>query len=154
MASASQRKIIVMDTSAFFAPAQSLRDLLVESQASSASFVTLDLMIFEFLKVVEEEIAMARGKNNLRRLKVLQSLRERFTRLLDDLGIVVKVGEDFALADIEQACSSISKGHESGDSMIWIKMQKLGLDTILTEDLKHWKNLGAKVLRIPRSKSS
>src|SRR5487761_18357 len=40
--------------------------------------------------------------------------------------------------------SLISSGQESGDSMIWIKMQKLALKTIQTDDLRHWRSLGSR----------
>ena len=138
-------EVIVIDTSGFFAPSRSLKGLVVQQESGEVSLVTLDLVIFEFLKVIEQEIDRARGKGNLRRMKVLQSLRERFPRLLHEFDIEIKTGDDFSLGDLDEAYSLISRGHESGDSMIWIKMQKLGLKTILTDDLRHWRSLGADV---------
>lgn len=138
-------EVIVIDTSGFFASAGSLKDVVARQESGEVSLATLDLVIFEFLKVIEQEVDKARGKGNLKRVKVLQSLRERFPRLLREFQIELKTGDDFSIRDLDEVYSLISRGQESGDSMIWIKMQKLGLKTILTDDLRHWRSLGADV---------
>lgn len=141
-------KVIVIDTSAFFAATENLKGVVARQEGREVSLVTLDLMIFEFLKVIEQEIDGAKGKGNLRRVKILQSLSERFPKLLDEFAIEIKTGTDLTLEDITETYSLISRGHESGDSIIWIKMQKLGFETILTDDLGHWRSLGADVLSV------
>lgn len=141
-------KVIVIDTSAFFAATENLKGVIARQEGREVSLVTLDLMIFEFLKVIEQEIDGAKGKGNLRRVKILQILSERFPKLLDEFAIEIKTGTDLTLEDITETYSLISRGHESGDSIIWIKMQKLGFETILTDDFGHWRSLGADVLSV------
>ena len=133
----------VVDTSGFFAPVKKLKDTINEQQ----SLATLDIIVFEFLKVIEQEIDIARWKGNSRREKVLQSLRERFPTLIHELGIEIE-SASFSLADVDETYSLTANGHESGDSIIWLKMKKLGWNRILTEDVRHWKSLGAEVVPI------
>ncbi len=113
-------KVIVIDTSAFFAATENLKGVIARQEGREVSLVTLDLMIFEFLKVIEQEIDGAKGKGNLRRVKILQILSERFPKLLDEFAIEIKTGTDLTLEDITETYSLISRGHESGDSIIWI----------------------------------
>jgi len=70
---------------------------------------------------------------------------QQFPQLLTDLEINV-VSPEFSSGDVGNLYSMISKGYDSGDAMIWLKMQKAGLDTILTDNVSDWKELGAKVI--------
>lgn len=74
-----------------------------QQESREVSLATLDLVIFEFLKVIEQEADRARGKRNLKRVKVLQSLRERFPRLLREFDVELKTGDDFSLRDLDEA---------------------------------------------------
>lgn len=142
-------KVIVIDTSGFFAPTERLKSIILQKQVGEErKLVTLDLVVFEFLKVIEEEMNKANGKGNQGRVRVLQSVRDHFSSILQELDIEIKTGDDFTVENVEEAYSLISRGHESGDSMIWMKMQKLGFDTILTNNVRHWKRLGARVLPV------
>ena len=64
-------EVIVIDTSGFFASAGSLKDVVARQESGEVSLATLDLVIFEFLKVIEQEVDKARGKGNHGELVVL-----------------------------------------------------------------------------------
>jgi len=132
---------VIVDTSAFFAATKKLHTIIEKGDRLS----TIDLIVFEFTKVMEDEIDRARGSGNVARAKMLRLIRERFPQLLTDLEINV-VSPEFSSGDVGNLYSMISKGYDSGDAMIWLKMQKAGLDTILTDNVSDWKELGAKVI--------
>ncbi len=132
---------VIVDTSAFFAGIRKLHAIVENGDRLS----TIDLIVFEFTKVMEDEIDRAKGSGNVARAKMLQRIRERFPQLLTGLEIDV-VSPEFSSEDVGSLYSMISKGYDSGDAMIWLKMQKAGLDTILTDNVSDWKELGAKVI--------
>lgn len=134
-------KKLVIDTSAFFASAARLSPLAQEGAALS----TPDLVVFEFAKVVREEMSRAQSSGNIKRARVMLGLEQRFPKLLRALEVEVWSSE-FSVDDVERLYTEVAKGHEPGDSMIWLKMQKKGLDTIATADSEDWVALGAKVL--------
>lgn len=132
---------VVLDTSCLFAGTKRLRALLKEGSA----LLTVDLVVFEFAKVMRDEISNADNSGNSRRKTVLENLDARLPTLLRSLRIDVKSPE-FALDEVDELYRYLSGGHEPGDALIWLKMKKLGLDTIATEDVLDWKALGAKVV--------
>lgn len=132
---------IVVDTSGFFASAAKLGALLDGGGTLSAP----DLVVFEFTRTIREEIERARGSGNLRRAEVMEALEERFPGLLRSLEIEVWTS-GFAIDDVDELYRLLSEGHEPGDAMIWIKMKKVGLDTVATADASDWEALGARVV--------
>ena len=137
-----KKQEIVIDTSAFFAGTKKLRSYIGRETKLS----TIDLVIFEFTKAMETEIARAEGSGRTRRLELLRGLRDRFPGLLQDLEIEVRSPE-FSSADVGRLYSMLSDGGcDSGDTMIWLKMQRVGLHTILTDNVSNWERLGAKVV--------
>ncbi|MBI2937174.1 MAG: hypothetical protein HYY22_03115 [Thaumarchaeota archaeon] len=138
-----QQKQVVIDTSAFFAGTKKIRSLI----ENGIKLSTIDLVVFEFTKVMETEIAQARRSGKTQRLELLQALKERYPKLLRTFEIEVKSPE-FSIDDVDQLYTEISKGHDSGDAMIWLKMQKAGLNTIVTDNTFDWINLGAKVINL------
>ncbi|MBI4257724.1 MAG: type II toxin-antitoxin system VapC family toxin [Thaumarchaeota archaeon] len=132
---------LVIDTSAFFKGAARLRQLLRKEE----HLATVDLVIFEFMKVTELELKKAKAKKNHRREKILLNIQDRFPKLLKELEIEVR-SPDITLNDIEELHSLTSKGNEAGDAMIWLKMQKLGWNTIVTDDTDDWKRLGPNII--------
>jgi hypothetical protein len=137
----SAKPPIIIDTSAFFAGTKKLRSIIERGDR----LLTVDLIVFEFTKVIEDEIQRSAGSGNTKRAAVLRGLRDRFPKLLLDLGINV-ASPEFSLTDVNHLYSMISKGYDSGDSMIWLKMQKAGWDTILTDNVSDWRALGANVM--------
>ena len=134
-------KNLVIDTSGFFASAARLQSLAGDGSTLS----TPDLVVFEFAKVVAEEISRAKGSGNDRRTKLMLGLQQRFPKLLRELEVEVW-SSGFSIDDVDRLYVEISKGHEPGDAMIWLRMQSKGFDTIATADPKDWNALGAKVV--------
>ncbi|MDG6934849.1 MAG: type II toxin-antitoxin system VapC family toxin [Nitrososphaerota archaeon] len=137
----SAKSPIIVDTSAFFAGTRKLRTIIEKGER----LLTIDLIVFEFTKVLEDEIRRSVGSGNTKRAEMLRGLRDRFPKLLSDLEINV-TSPEFSSTDVNRLYSMISKGLDSGDAMIWIKMQKAGCDTILTDNVSDWRELGAKVV--------
>ena len=93
---------------------------------------------------MQAELRVAKRKE---RNKVLIVVRDRFPGLLADLGIEIK-SPDFTGDDLIKLYSEIAKGQDAGDCMIWLKMQKMGLKSILTQNIGDWKKLGAEVISL------
>ena len=133
---------VVVDTSAFFAKIAMLRDFVTEGKSK---LCTLDLVVFEFTKLLQAELRAAKKEE---RNKMLIAVRDRFPGLLADLGIEIK-SPGFDGDDLVKLYHEIAKGQDAGDCMIWLKMQKMGLKTILTQNVRDWKKLGAEVISLP-----
>ena len=131
----------MIDTSGFFVAGSRLRALTKARSSLSAP----DLVVFEFVKAIREEADKARGSGNLGRARVMSTLEDRFPSLIRSLDIQLWTSE-FTEDDVEELYRLLSKGHEAGDAMIWIKMKKLGLDTVATADVSDWEALGANVV--------
>ena len=67
----------------------------------------------------------------------MEALEERFPGLLRSLEIEVWTS-GFAIDDVDELYRLLSEGHEPGDAMIWIKMKKVGRDTVATADASDW----------------
>jgi predicted nucleic acid-binding protein len=132
---------VVVDTSGFFAPAARLKALI----ESGAVLSTADLALFEFVKAVRREASKARGAGKLRRAEAMEGLERRFPGFLRALEIEIWTSR-FSHDDLDEVYRRVAAGHEPGDSMIWVKMKNLGLDTIATSDASDWKAIGAKVV--------
>ncbi len=132
---------LVINTSAFFAKASKLRPFIEDGTQLS----TIDLVVFEFTKLMEVEIREAAKAKKQHRLEMLKAVRNRFPKLLRTLGIEIRSPE-FRFDDLSKLYIEVSKGHDPGDCMIWLKMQRAGLNSIITQDIAHWKKLGANVL--------
>src|SRR5437899_630757 len=129
---------VVVDTSAFLAGTRKLKSIMERGDRLS----TIDLVVFEFTKVMEDEIDRAKGSGKKARAKMLEAIRQRFPQLLTDLEIEV-ASPIFSSSDVGSLYSMIARGYDSGDAMIWLKMQRAGWDTILTDNVSDWKELGA-----------
>ncbi len=132
---------LVIDTSGFFAKASKLRSFIEDGTQLS----TIDLVVFEFTKLMEVEIREAAKAKKQDRLEMLKAVRNRFPELLRTLGIEIRSPE-FRFDDLSKLYIEVCKGHDPGDCMIWLKMQRAGLSSIITQDIAHWKRLGANVL--------
>ena len=78
---------------------------------------------------------------------MLIAVRDRFPGLLADLGIEIK-SPIFSWGDLPVLYEEIAKGQDAGDCMIWLKMQKIGLKSILTQNTDDWEKLGADVMTL------
>jgi hypothetical protein len=115
--------------------------------AEGCKLIVVDLIIFEFVKVLDREINLAKQTARLKRIKALTRLRDRFPTLLKELEIEM-ISPDFTTQNLKQLYSLTSEGKAPGDCMIWLKMRNAGLSSILTDNTKHWKELGADVVGI------
>jgi hypothetical protein len=116
---------IMMDTSAFFAKISDLRSLIADGKTM---LYTIDLVVFEFVKLMQAEIGDARRKKREERVKMLIAVRERFPGLLDDLGIEIR-SPNFTWEDLSELYVRLVKEQpqqDPGDWKIWLKMQKIG----------------------------
>lgn len=129
---------LVIDTSAFFAKASKLRSFVVDERTKLS---TLDLIVFEFAKLMQIEIRKASQRKS-KRAEMLRAVRDRFPELLETLGIEIRSPE-FNSSDLGKLYRLVADGQDAGDCMIWLKMQKIGLDSIITQNATHWKKLGA-----------
>lgn len=80
------RKVLVVDTSAFFAKISALRRFIEEG---NTKLVTLDLIAFEFAKLMRSEIGDATKTKKHERSRMLIAVRDRFPELLTNLGIEI-----------------------------------------------------------------
>jgi hypothetical protein len=138
-----ETKRVVVDTSGLFAGASKLGALLAEG----CNLVIIDLIVFEFVKVVDREINLAKQAGKTKRIQTLTRLRDRFPALLHELEVEL-VSPDFTTQDLKKLYSLISKGKDPADCMIWLKMQNEALSSILTDDTRHWKGIGAHAIGI------
>jgi hypothetical protein len=69
-----------------------------------------------------------------RREILLEGLEGMLPKLLRQLEITAKSPE-FDIDDVDELYRYLSKGHEPGDAIIWLKMRKAGLNTIATDDV-------------------
>lgn len=142
---ASTREALVADTSAFFAKISELRHFIEEE---NTKLVTLDLVVFEFAKLMQSEIKDAKKTKREERVKMLTAIRDRFPELLANLEIEI-ISPTFGSEDLEKLYE-VARDNDAGDCMIWLKMQKAGLKSIVTQNTSDWKKLGANVVSIPR----
>lgn len=133
---------IVVDTTAFFGKINDLRNFIAQGKSK---LCTIDLVVFEFTKLMQAEL---RGAKSDERSEMLIAVRDRFPRLLSDLGIEI-INSSFGTDDLLTLYQEIADGQDAGDGMIWLKMQKLGLKTILTQNSRDWKRLGAEAVSLP-----
>ena len=138
------REVLVVDTTAFFAKISQLRRFIEEG---NTKLVTLDLVVFEFAKLMQSEIGDATRTKKRQRARMLIAIRDRFPELLTNLGIEI-ISPVFASEDLSKLYAEVAKGHDVGDCMIWLKMQKVELKSILTENATDWKKLGAAVVSL------
>ena len=135
----------LVDTSAFFAKVSDLKKLISERKLR---LVTVDFVVFEFVKLMQAELNEASRKKRQERMKMLTSIKDRFPNLLRDLGIEI-VPTSFNLDDLDNLYGkqkNITGPFDAGDYMIWLKMKKAGIDSILTENVEDWKKFGAKIV--------
>ncbi|MFI5421862.1 MAG: hypothetical protein ACHQ1H_12910 [Nitrososphaerales archaeon] len=135
---------LVIDTSGFFSKSSKLMAL---KENGSIQLSTIDLVILEFIKVMEVEINRAMSSKKADRVVILNAIRERFPKLIRELDIKIKSPE-FLYEDILDLYSHVDKGLDPADSMIWLKMQRAGLDSVATRNVSDWKKLGAKVIAL------
>ncbi len=83
---------IFIDTEAFFHKKQELLKL----SEMEYQLITNNVVIYEFIDVISYELEIAKNNHNERRIEILTNLRERFPKLIIDLGIVIK---DFTLTN-------------------------------------------------------
>jgi len=135
----------LVDTSAFFAKVSDLKKLISENKLR---LVTVDFVVFEFVKLMQAELNEASRKKRQERMKMLTSIKDRFPNLLRDLGIEI-VPTSFNLDDLDNLYGkqkNITGPFDAGDYMIWLKMKKARIDSILTENVEDWKKFGAKIV--------
>jgi len=142
---AEQLRELVIDTSAFFSKTSELKSLV---KAGRTKLCTIDLIVFEFFKLMQAEIRKEEVKKiKSKRLEMLKTIRDRFPDLLSTLEIEIK-SPAFTFNDLKNLYDLIQSGQDAGDCMIWLKMRDAKLDSITTQNFSHWKKLGANVVPI------
>ncbi len=102
--------------------------------------VTSTIVVYEFLKVIDELILEER---NLDRRNLYVKLRNRFPSLLDELDIEI-LGHELTAQKIQEAFSVMErKSIDIGDALIYLLLKRVGVQEILTYD-EDWKRLGVK----------
>ncbi len=109
--------------------------------------MTIDLVIFEFVKTIEVEINEATQAKRQKRVEMLKAIKERFPKLLRSLEIEI-ISPQFSIADLEKLYAEVKNGKDPGDCMIWLKMQNAGVNSIITQNISDWKELGANVVLV------
>ena len=134
---------LVIDTSAFFSKSSRLGSLV----QGGSKLLTIDLVIFEFVKTIEVEINEATQAKRQKRVEMLKAIKERFPKLLRSLEIEI-ISPQFSIADLEKLYAEVKNGKDPGDCMIWLKMQNAGVNSIITQNISDWKELGANVVLV------
>ncbi len=101
---------LVIDTSAFFSKSSRLGSLV----QGGSKLLTIDLVIFEFVKTIEVEINEATQAKRQKRVEMLKAIKERFPKLLRSLEIEI-ISPQFSIADLEKLYAEVKNGKDPGD---------------------------------------
>jgi len=130
---------IFIDTNAFFKAKRVFKKLITQG----AKLVTSTIVIYEFVKIIDELIAL---ESNEKRRQLYIKLRTRFPKLIEELSIDI-LQHQITYNDLSQAYEIMSqKGIDIGDALIYILMKKMKIKKILTFD-DDWLRLDVIVLR-------
>ncbi len=130
---------ILVDTNAFFRGKEKFLELVERGY----KLVTCTIVIYEFLKVIDELIV---EEKDSRRKELYMRLKNRFPGLLEDLEIEI-LDHKIDVSDIRCALSIMKeKSIDIGDALIYLLLRKENIQEILTYD-EDWKRLDIKVVQ-------
>jgi len=132
-------KRIFIDTNAFFRGKERFLKLI----KSGYKLVTCTIVIYEFLKVIDELIA---EEKDPKRKKLYIKLKDRFSDLLESLDIEI-LSHKLSTHEIKKALIIMKeKSVDIGDALIYILLERENIQKILTYD-DDWKRLNTEVIR-------
>ncbi len=114
--------------------------------------ITSPIVVYEFLKIIQNEINLASQKKEIKRLKLLKNIKTRFPVLIRDLDVIIlsltmeKETITDAMALMEQFTIDI------GDALNYQLIKKNNIHYILSND-KDWERLPKieLIINIPNS---
>jgi len=130
-------KRIFIDTNAFFRGRERFLKLIEDGYR----LVTCTIVVYEFLKVIDELIA---EEKDPRRRKLYIKLKNRFPSLLEDLDIEI-LSHRISAQEIREALMIMEeKSVDIGDALIYLLLKREKIREILTYD-DDWKRLNIEV---------
>ena len=130
---------VFIDTSALFRARKMFERLVDEGYNLCIS----PIVIYEFVKVLDELIA---EEQNEKRKRLYQKLRSRLPSLLRDLEVKI-IPHELTYEELEEAYSIMrNKDVDIGDALIYLLLKKKGIQKILTYD-DDWNRLDVETVR-------
>ena len=129
-------KTIFIDTTAWFSSRAQFQSVILNQW----ELVTSSLVVYEFLKIIEQELEIATQKANNNRYNLLMNLKGRFPELLSFCNVKI-LPLEFKVIDLNSVYKLIKKHQiDVGDALNYLLLQRKEINYILSDD-KDWNRL-------------
>ena len=129
-------KTIFIDTTAWFSSRAHFQSAILNQW----ELVTSSLVVYEFLKIIEQELEISTQKANNNRYDLLMNLKGRFPELLSFCNVKI-LPLDIKLIDLDSVYKLIKKYQiDVGDALNYLLLQRKEITYILSND-KDWNRL-------------
>ena len=129
-------KTIFIDTTAWFSSRAHFQSAILNQW----ELVTSSLVVYEFLKIIEQELEIATQKANNNRYNLLMNLKGRFPELLSFCNVKI-LPLDIKVIDLNSVYKLIRKHQiDVGDALNYLLLQRKEINYILSDD-KDWNRL-------------
>ncbi len=129
-------KTIFIDTTAWFSSRAQFQSVILNQW----ELVTSSLVVYEFLKIIEQELEIATQKANNNRYNLLMNLKGRFPELLSFCNVKI-LPLDIKVIDLNSVYKLIKKHQiDVGDALNYLLLQRKEINYILSDD-KDWNRL-------------
>lgn len=129
-------KTIFIDTTAWFSSRTQFQSAILNQW----ELVTSSLVVYEFLKIIEQELEIATQKANDNRYNLLMNLKGRFPELLSFCNVKI-LPLDIKVIDLNSVYKLIKKHQiDVGDALNYLLLQRKEINYILSDD-KDWNRL-------------
>lgn len=129
-------KTIFIDTTAWFSSRAHFQSAILNQW----ELVTSSLVVYEFLKIIEQELEISTQKANNNRYNLLMNLKGRFPELLSFCNVKI-LPLDIKLIDLDSVYKLIKKYQiDVGDALNYLLLQRKEITYILSND-KDWNRL-------------
>ncbi|MBA7532378.1 hypothetical protein ES705_24604 [subsurface metagenome] len=129
-------KTIFIDITAWFSSRAQFQSVILNQW----ELVTSSLVVYEFLKIIEQELEIATQKANNNRYNLLMNLKGRFPELLSFCNVKI-LPLDIKVIDLNSVYKLIKKHQiDVGDALNYLLLQRKEINYILSDD-KDWNRL-------------
>ena len=129
-------KTIFIDTTAWFSSRAQFQSVILNQW----ELVTSSLVVYEFLKIIEQELEIATQKANNNRYNLLMNLKGRFPELISFCNVKI-LPLEFKVIDLNSVYKLIKKHQiDVGDALNYLLLQRKEINYILSDD-KDWNRL-------------
>ena len=129
-------KTIFIDTTAWFSSRTQFQSAILNQW----ELVTSSLVVYEFLKIIEQELEIATQKANNNRYNLLMNLKGRFPELLSFCNVKI-LPLDIKVIDLNSIYKLIKRHQiDVGDALNYLLLQRKEINYVLSDD-KDWNRL-------------